>query len=96
MSHIIPIRILARPLAAALLTISLIATASARPADPGWSPLQTVSKGEPSDQLLVEGPFKGPRNSIPSLIRHQTVPSLVPQTQALRQVGPRNTVALRP
>ena len=95
MSNITPIRTLSRSFAAALLAIGSASTVHARPTDPGWSPLQAAPQDRSSDRVVIEGPFKGPRNTIPSVVRREPVLTqlaLAEQAEMLRYVGPRNTV----
>lgn len=86
-----------RVLTVAVLAAGFVASAHARPADPFWKPgaVAAVTKTDSASQRRLGPPFSGPRQTIPTPIS-DVVPQQAAHTDdAVRWVGPRNTVPVR-
>jgi len=85
-----------RVLTAAVLSAGFIASAHARPTDLDWTPGigAGVTQTAPASQRKLGAPFYGPRQTIPSLVSDVTPLQATLTNEAVRRVGPRNTVAV--
>ncbi|WP_148044787.1 hypothetical protein [Stagnimonas aquatica] len=83
-----------RVLTAAVLSAGFIASAHARPTDLDWKPGigAVVTQTATAPQRNLGAPFYGPRQTIPSLVSDVTPPQAALTNDAVRWVGPRNTV----
>lgn len=86
-----------RVLTAAVLTAGFAASAHARPTDLYWKPGTgaVVTKTALAPQRNLGAPFYGPRQTIPSLVSDVTPLQAAFTDDAVRWVGPRNTVPVR-
>ena len=86
-----------RVLTVAVLAAGFVASAHARPTDPLWKPgLIAVVPSTASAPLRQLGaPFHGPRQTIPTLLSDVAPPQAALTNDAVRWVGPRNTVPFR-
>ncbi len=86
-----------RVLTLAALSAGFIASAHARPTDLDWKPgtgavfIQTA----PAPQRNLGAPFHGPRQTIPTPISNVAPQHAALTDDAVRSVGPRNTVPVR-
>lgn len=86
-----------RVLTAAVLAAGFVANAQARPADPLWKPgtLAVVTSTSSAPQSQLGAPFYGPRQTIPTLLSDVAPLQAAFTNDAVRWVGPRNTIPLR-
>ena len=86
-----------RVLTAAVLAAGFVASAHARPADPLWKPGTVAAATDPvsASQRRLGPPFHGPRQTIPTPVSDVAPPQAALTDDAVRWVGPRNTVPVR-
>ena len=88
---------LTRVLTAAVLAAGFNASAQARPSDPFWKPgvVAAATSTTSAPQLQLGAPFHGPRQTIPTRLSNGAPPQAALTNDAVRWVGPRNTVPFR-
>ena len=86
-----------RVLTVAVLAAGFVASAQARPTDPLWKPgtVAVATSTAPAPQRHLGAPFYGPRQTIPTLLSDVALPQAALTNDAVRWVGPRNTVPFR-
>jgi len=86
-----------RVLTAAVLAAGFVASAQARPTDPLWKPgtLAVATSATSAPQRQLGAPFYGPRQTIPTLLSDVAPLQAALTNDAVRWVGPRNTIPLR-
>lgn len=86
-----------RVLTAAVLAAGFVASAQARPTDPLWKPgtLAVATSAASAPQRQLGAPFYGPRQTIPTRLPNGAPLQAAFTNDAVRWVGPRNTVPFR-
>ena len=86
-----------RVLTVAALAAGFVASAHARPTDPLWKPGTAAAATEPAlaSQRRLGPPFHGPRQTIPTPVSDGAPLQAAFTPDAVRWVGPRNTVPVR-
>lgn len=86
-----------RVLTVAVLAAGFVAGAHARPADPFWKPgtVAAATGTASASQRRLGPPFYGPRQTIPMPISEVAPQHAARTDDAVRWVGPRNTVPVR-